>query len=247
MSSPPKPARRVSFIRYSFRRTRRRFSTMIRLSFRLTFASAGISRHLFQDNLEVHGVLVPRTAAAVRPRTEAFRRRALMSVDHADDHRIGILFPGELRVRDRALEDLEERLRCLHRIAGRPDTRLVRDPPVVLLHRHGLLQCDDLLEVFAGVVDRLAAELAGELDGFLPCKRELPAVCSGHRLDLVFDRVPELRHPTPHLSGMNFDDRVAPTPGPLCVTGFPFISKSPHQLPAHSALISTLPYSFPLW
>src|SRR5439155_740449 len=79
MSSPPKPARRVSFIRYSFRRTRRTFSTMIRLSFRLTFASAGISRHLFQDNLEVHGVLVPWTAAAVRPRTEAFRRRALMS------------------------------------------------------------------------------------------------------------------------------------------------------------------------
>src|SRR2546425_1130929 len=164
MSSPPKPARRVSFIRYSFRRTRRTFSTMIRLSFRLTFASAGISRHLFQDNLEVHGVLVPWTAAAVRPRTEAFRRRALMSVDHADDHRIGILFPGELRVRDRALEDLEERLRCLHRIAGRPDTRLVRDPPVVLLHRHGLLQCDDLLKVFAGVVDLLAAELRENRD-----------------------------------------------------------------------------------
>src|SRR2546421_7585526 len=114
MSSPPKPARRVSFIRYSFSRTRRRLSTMIRLSFRLTFASAGISRHLFQDNLEVHGVLVSWTAAAVRPTTEAYRRRALMSVDHADDHGIGILFPGELRVRDRALEDLEERLRCLH-------------------------------------------------------------------------------------------------------------------------------------
>src|SRR3989442_1727411 len=116
MSSPPKPARRVSFIRYSFRRTRRTFSTMIRLSFRLTFASAGISRHLFQDNLEVHGVLVPWTA---------------------------------------------------------------------------------------------------------------PAVCSGHRLDLVFNRVPELRHPTPHLSGMNFDDRVAPTPGPLCVTGLRVIANSP--------------------
>src|SRR5207245_11558814 len=110
MSSPPKPARRVSFIRYSFRRTRRRFSTMIRLSFRLTFASAGISRHLFQDNLEVHGVLVPRTAAAVRPRTEAFRRRDLISVDHADEHLIGFLFPGEVGVRERALAELEERL-----------------------------------------------------------------------------------------------------------------------------------------
>src|SRR5437870_13506866 len=96
MSSPPKPARRVSFIRYSFRRTRRRFSTMIRLSFRLTFASAGISRHLFQDNLEVHGVLVPWTAPPVRPRTIAFRRRALVSVNHADDHGIRIFLSGEI-------------------------------------------------------------------------------------------------------------------------------------------------------
>src|SRR5256885_15469453 len=123
MSSPPKPARRVSFIRYSFRRTRRRFSTMIRLSSRLAFASAGISRHLFQDNLEVHGVLVPWTAAPVRPRTIAFRRRALVSVDHADDHRVGILFPGELRVRGRALEDLEEGLRRLDRKIGRASCR----------------------------------------------------------------------------------------------------------------------------
>src|SRR5256712_12307959 len=137
-----------------------------------------------------------------------------MSVDRADDHSIGILLPGELRVRDRAREDLEERLRCLHRIAGRPDTGLVRDPPVVLLHRHGLLQCDDLLEVFARVVDGLAAELAGELDGLLPCKRELPPICPGHRLDLVFDRVPELRHPTPHFSRMEFDYRLAPSPRP---------------------------------
>src|SRR5213080_1588276 len=185
MSSPPKPARRVSFIRYSFRRTRRRFSTMIRLSFRLTFASAGISRHLFQDNLEVHGVLVPWTAPPVRPRTIAFRRRALVSVNHADDHGIRIFLSGELRVRDRALEDLEEGLRRLDRLAGGPDAGLVRDPPIVLLHRHGLLQGDHFLEVLARLVDRLPSELAGELDGLLPCERQLPTVGSGHRLDLV--------------------------------------------------------------
>src|SRR2546427_9600488 len=228
MSSPPKPARRVSFIRYSFRRTRRRFSTMIRLSFRLTFAPAGFSRPLSQDNLEVHGVLVPWTAPPVRPRTIAFRRRALVSVDHADDHGIRILFPGELRVRDRALEDLEEGLRRLDRIAGGPGAGLVRDPPIVLLHRHRLLQGDHFLEVLARLVDRLPAELAGEFHGFLPCERQLPTVGSGHRLDLVFDRVPELRHSTPHFSGMNFDDRVAATPGPLGVTGSP--------RPANSAL-----------
>src|SRR5467141_90986 len=247
MSSPPKPARRVSFIRYSFRRTRRTFSTMIRLSFRLTFASAGISRHLFQDNLEVHGVLVPWTAAAVRPRTEAFRRCALMSVDHADDHGIGILFPCELRVRDGALEDLEERLCCLHRIPGGPGAGLVRDPPIVFLHWHRLLQGDHLFEVFAGLVDGLPAELSGELDRLLPCERQFPTVCSGHRLDLVFDRVPELRHSTPHFSGMNFDDRVAPTPGPLCVTGLRVIANSPMKWPIISGLISTVTNSFPLW
>src|SRR5213593_2806516 len=147
MSRPPKPARRVSFIRYSFNSTRRTFSTMMRLSFRLTFASAGISRHLFEDDLEIHGVLVPRTASAVRPRTKAFRRRALVGVDHANDHRVGIFFSGELRVRDRALEDLEERLRRLDRIAGGSDAGLVRDPPIVLLHRHRLLQGDHFLEV----------------------------------------------------------------------------------------------------
>src|SRR5437867_3353397 len=227
MSSPPKPARRVSFIRYSFRRTRRTFSTMIRLSFRLTFASAGISRHLFQDDLEIHGVLVPWTASPVGSRAEGFRRRPFVGVDYADDHRIGVLLPGELRVRDGALEDLEERLRRLHRVAGRPRAGLVRDPPVVLLHRDGLLQRDDLLEVFARLVDCLPAKLAGEFDRLLPCERELPAVRSGHRLDLVFDRIPELRHSTPHLSGMNFDDRVSPTPGPLCVTGLRVIANSP--------------------
>src|SRR2546427_7720989 len=149
ISRPPKPARRVSFIRYSFNSTRRTFSTMIRLSFRLTFASVGISRHLFEDDLEVHGVLVPRTASPVRPRTKAFRRRPFVGVDHANDHRVGVFFPGKLRVRDRALEDLEERLRRLHRITGGPDTGLVRDPAVVLLHRYGLLQGDHFLEVFA--------------------------------------------------------------------------------------------------
>src|SRR5438094_419351 len=175
MSSPPKPARRVSFIRYSFRRTRRRFSTMIRLSFRLTFASAGISRHLFQDNLEVHGVLVPWTTPPVRPRTIAFRRRALVGVDHADDHRVGIFLSGELRVRDRALEDLEEGPRRLDRIAGGPEPGLVRDPPIVLLHRHRLLQGDHFLEVLARLVDRLPAALAGELDG-----REAFLIDAGH-------------------------------------------------------------------
>src|SRR5207244_4989414 len=90
MSSPPKPARRVSFIRYSLRRTRRTFSTMIRLSFRLTFASAGISRHLFQDDLEVHGVLVPWTASPVCSSAERFRRRTLVGVDLSDDHCISI-------------------------------------------------------------------------------------------------------------------------------------------------------------
>src|SRR3989475_11120018 len=190
MSSPPKPARRVSFIRYSFRRTRRRFSTMIRLSFRLTFASAGISRHLFQDNLEVHGVLVPWTAPPVRPRTIAFRRRALVSVDHADDHRVGIFLSGELRVRDRALEDLEEGLRRLDRIAGGPDAGLVRDPPIVLLHRHRLLQGDHFLEVLARPVDRLPAELAGEVHGLLPCARQPPTAGSGHRLGPFFARGP---------------------------------------------------------
>src|SRR2546422_8958359 len=169
---------------------------MIRLSFRLTFASAGISRRLFQDNLEVHGVLVPWTAPPVRPRTIAFRRRALVRVDHAGDHRVGIFLSGELRVRDRALEDLEEGLRRLDRIAGGPDAGLVRDPPIVLLHWPGLLQGDHFLEVLARLVDRLPAELAGELHGLLPCQRQLPAVSSGPRLDLGFDRVPELPHST---------------------------------------------------
>src|SRR6266571_9016097 len=196
ISRPPKPARRVSFIRYSFNSTRRTFSTMMRLSFRLTFASAGISRHLFEDDLEIHGVLVPRTASAVRPRTKAFRRRALVGVDHAYDHRVRIFFPGEFRVRDRTLEDLEERLCRLHRIAGRAGAGLVRDPAIVLLHRHRLFQSDHLLKILARLVDGLPAQLAGELDGLLPGERELPAVRSGHRLNLVFDRVPELRHAT---------------------------------------------------
>src|SRR2546428_4440295 len=187
MSSPPKPARRVSFIRYSFRRTRRRFSTIIRLSFRLTFASAGISRRLFQDNLEVHGVLVPWTAPPVRPRTIAFRRRALVSVDHADDHRVGIFLSGELRVRDRALEDLEEGLRRLDRIAGGPDAGLVRDPPIVLLHRHWLLQGDHFLEVLARLVDRLPSELAVDLYGLPPCERPPPTTGLGPSPRLVFD------------------------------------------------------------
>src|SRR5256886_9685657 len=167
---------------------------MIRLSFRLTFASAGISRRLFQDNLEVHGVLVPWTAPPVRPRTIAFRRRALVSVDHADDHGIRILLSGELRVRDRALEDLEEGLRRLDRIAGGPGAGLVRDPPIVLLHWHGLLQGDHFLEVLARLVDRLPSELAGEVPRLLPFERALPPLGARPPLPLRVRPVAPLPH-----------------------------------------------------
>src|SRR5688572_33337476 len=102
MSRPPNPARRVSFIRYSFSRTRRTTSTMMRLSFRSTFASLATLDPLFEDDLEVHGILIPRAATSVRAWPVALRRRTLVRVDHAYDHRVGILFAGELRVGDRA-------------------------------------------------------------------------------------------------------------------------------------------------
>src|SRR6266568_2608756 len=168
ISKPPKPARRVSFMRYSFRRTRRTFSTMMRLSFRSTFLSRAISRRLLlEHDLEVHAVLVPRAAPPVRARSEALCRPAFVRVDDADYHRVGVVFARELRVGHRALEDLEERLRGLHRVARGAGAGLVSDPPLVLRHRD------------------------------------------------------------PHFSGMNFDDRVAPTPGPLWVTLFRVIANSP--------------------
>src|SRR5439155_1170551 len=139
--------------------------------------------------------LVPRAAAPVRAGSIALRRRALVGVDDGDDHRVRILFPGELRVRDRALEDREERLRRLDRISRRPQAGLVCDPPPVRPHRHRLLEGRDVLQVFAGLLYRPPAQLPRELDRLLPRDREVSAIRSGHRLDLVFHRVPELRHP----------------------------------------------------
>src|SRR2546428_412287 len=214
ISRPPKPARRVSFIRYSFNSTRRTFSTMIRLSFRLTFASAGISRHLFEDDLEVHGVLVPRTASPVRPRTKAFRRRPFVGVDHANDHRVGVFFPGKLRVRDRALEDLEERLRRLHRITGGPAVRdrlachreladVMPDHLRLDLDRHELLPVvhRDLLadevredwDVAAvrahGLLGSVRANLLDEREALLvDAAHERPPRSGGEELDDLFER-----------------------------------------------------------
>src|SRR5205814_883810 len=70
MSRPPNPARRVSFIRYSLRRTRRTFSTMMRLSFRSTFDSAGThatsSRTISRLTVSwFHGLLRPYARAIV--------------------------------------------------------------------------------------------------------------------------------------------------------------------------------------
>src|SRR3989475_388933 len=215
ISRPPKPARRVSFIRYSFNSTRRTFSTMIRLSFRLTFASAGISCHLFEDDLEVHGVLVPRTASPVRARAKAFRRRPFVGVDHADDHRVGIFFPGELRVRDRALEDLEEGLRRFHRIAGRAGARLVRDPAFVFFHRHRLLQGDHFLEVFARLFDLLPVVDRDLLPDEVREDRDVAAVCAHGllgpvRADLLDEREAFLVNPAherpPRSGGQELDD-----------------------------------------
>src|SRR2546430_9069460 len=203
--------------------------------------------HLFQYDLEVHAVLVPLTAPSIGSRPISFRRGSLVRVDHADHHRVRILLSRELRVRDRALQDLEECLRGLHRVPSRSRPGLVGDPAVVRPHGHGLLQGDDAFEVLACTLHRLAAQLARELDGFLPCEGQVPAIGPGHCLDLVFHRVPELCHSHPHLSGMNFDDRVAPTPGPLCVTAFRVIANSPMKCPIISGLISTVTNSFPLW
>src|SRR2546426_739449 len=218
ISRPPKPARRVSFIRYSFNSTRRTFSTMIRLSFRLTFASAGISCHLFEDDLEVHGVLVPRTASPVRARAKAFRRRPFVGVDHADDHRVGIFFPGELRVRDRALEDLEEGLRCFHRHelrrSRRPDAgSAVRDR----LPRHGEL-ADVMPDHLRLDLDR--HELLPVVDrDLLPDEvredRDVAAVCAHGllgpvRADLLDEREAFLVNPAherpPRSGGQELDD-----------------------------------------
>ena len=51
---------------------------------------------------------------------------------------------------------------------------------------------------------------------------------------------------TPHLSGMNFEDLVAPTPGPECSGAFLFCTNSPRKHPIISGLSSTSTNSFPL-
>src|SRR5437870_2547918 len=216
MSSPPKPARRVSFIRYSFRRTRRRFSTMIRLSFRLTFASAGISRRLFQDNLEVHGVLVPWTASmraaapdrrlgpssrsCIRPctRTSSFdpslQRHELRRSRGAD---------ARPAVRDRLARHRE--LADVVPDHLRPDLDRHEFFPVV--HRDLLSdevgEDRDVAAVRAyGLLGPVLADLLDKREAFLidaaherasgPRRQELDDLLEGHRLHLV-ERVPAVR------------------------------------------------------
>src|SRR5438445_489980 len=137
-----------------------------------------------------------------------------------------ILFSRALRVRDGALEDLEEPLRRFDGIPGGPRSGFVGHPSIVFPHRHGLFQGNHGLQVFARLVNGLPPQLSRQLDGLLPREREVSAIGSSHRLDLVFDRVPAFRH-RPHFSGMNFDERVAPTPGPLWTTAFRVIANSP--------------------
>src|SRR3989442_15177011 len=171
MSRPPKPARRVSLIKYSLSKTRRTFSTMIRLSFRSIFDSRAISDDLLEHDFQVHGIRIPRTAPAVRPRPEGFRRRPLVRVDHAQDHRIGILFSRELRVRDGALENLEEPLRRFDGIPGGPRSGFVGHPSIVFPHRHGLFEGDHGLQVFARLVNGLPPLLSRHLVRILPRAR----------------------------------------------------------------------------
>src|SRR5207244_7587401 len=226
MSRPPKPARRVSLIKYSLSKTRRTFSTMIRLSFRSIFDSRAISDDLLEHDFQVHGIRIPRTAPAVRPRPEALRRRPLVGVDHAQDHRIRVFLSRELRVRDGALEDLEEPLRRFDGIPGGPRSGFVGHPPIVFPHRHGLFEGDHGLQVFARVVTGLPPQLSRQLDGLRPRERKVSAIGSSHRLDLVFDRVPAFRHHPPLIS-LNFHEPVAPTPRPLWTAPFPFIANPP--------------------
>src|SRR5438445_12189066 len=246
MSRPPKPARRVSLIKYSLSKTRRTFSTMIRLSFRSIFDSRAISDDLLEHDFQVHGIRIPRTAPAVRSRPEGFRRRPLVRVDYFQDHRIRVFLSRELRVRDGALENLEEPLRRFDGIPGGPRPGFVGHPSIVFPHRHGLFEGDHGLQVFARLVNGLPPQLSRQLDGLLPREREVSTIGSSHRLDLVFNRVPAFRH-RPHFSGMNFDVRAAPTPGPLWTTAFRVIANSPMSCPIISALISTVTNSFPLW
>src|SRR5256712_13244498 len=172
------PAPRVSLIKYSLSKTRRTFSTMIRLSFRSTFDSRAISDDLLEHDFQVHGIRIPRTAPAVRPRPEGFRRRPLVRVDYFQDHRIGILFSRELRVRDGALEDLEEPLCRFDGIPGGPRPGFVGHPSTVFPHPHPPFAAAHALQAFARLVTGLPPQLSRHLDGLPPPHRNVSAIGS---------------------------------------------------------------------
>src|SRR5207249_1195107 len=84
------------------------FAITILRSLRCTVFSPAILFHLLEDDLQVHGLLVPRRAHAMRTAGHPLRRRTLVGVDPSDDHPLGVRPPEVLRVRHRGLDDLLE-------------------------------------------------------------------------------------------------------------------------------------------